>query len=295
MEPRRLPVAIILTGFLVFLSNPALARSPKAVENTPVYYLSLGTSLAAGVQADPVTGESIVTDVSYPGILAETLGEDIKKLRHVNLGCPGETSDSFIDGGKCTYPHGSQLDEALNFLHAHGKFTGLITIDLGANDVLSCVSGTEIYPACFQVKVTQLSMNLQYVLGSLREAAGPDVPIVGMNYYNPLLALLLQYPDLAPELGPYLIWLQGQLNDALQTVYAGNGVPVADVAGTFMSGSLDDNNLNGMPDSIELLCAWTWMCKFQNIHPNEIGYEAIAAAFAAVLPEIPVSEPPRRR
>jgi len=116
------------------------------IENTPVYYLSLGTSLAAGVQADPVTGKNVVTDIHYPGLLAEIIGVDISKLRHKNLGCPGETSDTFMDGGRCDYPHGSQLEEAVNFLQAHGKFTGLITIDLGANDVLQCTQGT-IAPA----------------------------------------------------------------------------------------------------------------------------------------------------
>lgn len=292
MKSRRLPLVIIPLILSVFLlSTSAIARSPKAVENTPVYYLSLGTSLAAGVQADPETGESIVTDVSYPGILAEALGEDIKKLRHVNLGCPGETSDSFVHGGKCSYAHGSQLDEALNFLHAHGKFTGLITIDLGANDILSCVSGNDINLECIQITLQNLASNLQLILTSLRNAAGPDVPIVAMNYYNPLLVFWFQNPEVVP----LLMALQGQLNNTLALIYSSFGVPVADVAATFMSEEYVDNNGNGIPDNVEILCAWTWMCQFQNIHPNEIGYEMIASTFSGVLPEIPISEPPRGR
>lgn len=292
MKSRRLPLVIIPLILSVFLlSTSAIARSPKAVENTPVYYLSLGTSLAAGVQADPETGESIVTEVSYPGILAEALGEDIKKLRHVNLGCPGETSDSFVHGGKCSYAHGSQLDEALNFLHAHGKFTGLITIDLGANDILSCVSGNDINLECIQITLQNLASNLQLILTSLRNAAGPDVPIVAMNYYNPLLVFWFQNPEVVP----LLMALQGQLNNTLALIYSSFGVPVADVAATFMSEEYVDNNGNGIPDNVEILCAWTWMCQFQNIHPNEIGYEMIASTFSGVLPEIPISEPPRGR
>jgi lysophospholipase L1-like esterase len=292
VKSRRLPLVIIPLILSVFLlSTSAIARSPKAVENTPVYYLSLGTSLAADVQADPETGESIVTDVSYPGILAEALGEDIKKLRHVNLGCPGETSDSFVHGGKCGYAHGSQLDEALNFLHAHGKFTGLITIDLGANDILSCVSGNDINLECIQITLQNLASNLQLILTSLRNAAGPDVPIVAMNYYNPLLVFWFQNREVVP----LLMALQGQLNNTLALIYSSFGVPVADVAATFMSEEYVDNNGNGIPDNVEILCAWTWMCQFQNIHPNEIGYEMIASTFSGVLPEIPISEPPRGR
>ena len=105
----------------------------------------------------------------------------------MNLGCPGETAETFIYGGLCDYPKGSQLDQAVQFLHAHGKFTGLITIDLGANDVLQCVDGRCFDLDCIDEVLTQLSLDLSYVLETLREVA-PGVPIVGMNYYNPLLA-----------------------------------------------------------------------------------------------------------
>ena len=116
-------IAFAVVFLIGSLNSPVLAKSKKGHKNTPVYYLSLGTSLAAGVQADPVTGESVVTDVSYPSELAEIISQDIPKLCHINLGCPGETAESFIYGGKCDYPHGSQLDQAVRFLHAHGKST----------------------------------------------------------------------------------------------------------------------------------------------------------------------------
>jgi lysophospholipase L1-like esterase len=177
-------LAVVFVAGAIF--SPAQAKSKNRLRNTPVYYLSLGTSLAAGVQADPLTGESVVTDVSYPSKLAELIGQDIRKLRHVNLGCPGETADSLIDGGKCDYPHGSQLDEAVQFLHAHGKFTGLITIDVGANDVLQCVDGTDIDLMHMEILLEQLPKKLSIILQTLVDAA-PGVPIVGMNYYNPLL------------------------------------------------------------------------------------------------------------
>ena len=293
---RKLVLALMVLSIVGFLSatvhaGAVIVTTGADFENKPVYYLSLGTSLAAGVQADPVTGNKVVTDIHYPGLLAEIIGEDISKLRHENLGCPGETSDTFIDGGRCDYPHGSQLDEAVNFLRAHGKFTGLITIDLGANDVLQCTQGTIDFQ-CAEEAIEPLAVNLANILATLREVAGPDVPIVGMNYYNPLLVLWFQNPDLA-ELTRLLML---DFNEALEGVYAGFGVPVADVAGAFMSGDLvADSNMNMVPDSVELLCAWTWMCAFMNVHPNEVGYGVIAGEFVDVLPPIPISEPPRRR
>jgi lysophospholipase L1-like esterase len=289
---RRLNIVIFTLFFLIGVSgSQILAKSGKKLENVPVYYLSLGTSLAAGVQADPLTGISIVTDVSYPSELAEMLSQDIPKLRHLNLGCPGETAETFIDGGLCKYPQGSQLDQAVQFLHAHGKFTGLVTIDLGANDILQCVNGLNIDLECLGQLLIQLPADLAYILETLQEVA-PDVPIVGMNYYNPLLVFWFENPVIAQ----LTIILQNQINESLEGVYAAYGVPVADVAGVFKSDDLDtDDNGNMIPDSIDLLCAWTWMCEFQNIHANDTGYGAIASEFFSILPEIPISTPPRKR
>jgi len=276
-----LGAAILVSAILILVigmaTGPVWAQPPGLL-NTPVYYLSLSTSLAAGVQADPESCQSVVTDVSYPGLIAENIiaDKDIRKLRHVNLGCPGETSNTFIDGGLCKYPHGSQLEEALNFLHAHGKFTGLITIDLGANDALDCFFNPppEGIAFCFMNSVANLSANLSDILDALQQAA-PGVPNVGMNYYNPLLVV---DPATAP--------LQDALNTALQVVYGVKEVPVADVAGAFSETP---------PGELALLCEWTWMCDCFNIHPNIAGYEAIANAFNPVLPAIQLSEPPRRR
>lgn len=291
MNKRTLSMLIILTLSLILIASATIAKSPNAKKNTLVYYLSLGTSLAAGVQADPLTSESIVTNVSYPGLLAEIIGEDIRRLRHVNLGCPDETSDTFIDGGICDYPRGSQLDEAVNFLHAHGKFTGLITIDLGANDALACIDGTEIDIDCFQETISRLSSNLAYVIRTLRDVAGPKVPIVGMDYYNPLLVFWFQDEDIAMQSAR----IQSLLNRALYRVYGFFNIPVADVSGAFMSSDFTDADRNGVPDNVELICAWTWMCAFGNIHPNAIGYGVITDQFVNVLPPILVSKPPRHR
>jgi hypothetical protein len=184
------------------------------------------------------------------------------------------------------------LEEAVNFLHAHGKFTGLITIDLGANDVLECVDGSAIDMACLGEKIEDLTIYLSSIIGTLRGLVGPEVPIVGMNYYNPLLVYWFVSPGLAEATIP----LQLLINETLEEVYTVFGIQWANVAGAFMSYDLTtDSNANGTPDSVERLCAWTWMCGCQNIHPNVHGYEAIAYAFNSVLPDIQIYEPPRRR
>ena len=274
MRKRNTAILSLILILVIGMATGPVWAQPPGLLNTPVYYLSLGTSLAAGVQADPESCQSVVTDVSYPGLIAENISaeqdqdpdQDIIKLRHVNLGCPGENSDTFISGGLCKFPHGSQLEEALNFLHAHGKFTGLITIDLGANDALPCFFDPTVgdLEKCFLDAVANLADNLEEILGALQQAA-PGVPIVGMNYYNPLLVVDI---DTAP--------LQDALNDKLQEVYGTRGIPVADVAEAFSTGSLEGDQF--------LICEWTWMCENNcgNIHPNVSGYEAIADAFTDV-------------
>src|SRR4029450_14024542 len=83
-------------------------------------YVALGGSLAAGVQPD-ATGRSLPTDRGYVDDLYAQLSAADSKLDLVNLGCPGETTTSMIEGGICAYDHAAaQLDAAARVLPAHG-------------------------------------------------------------------------------------------------------------------------------------------------------------------------------
>ena len=281
----------VIGVFCLFLIGVGQATVHARAFGPRMYYLSLGTSLAAGIQADPLTGENIITETSYPSVLAETLqATRVPKLSHVNLGCSGETSETFIYGGECTYPRGSQLEQAFKFLHRHRKRTALITMDIGANDVRQCVDGAAVDAECLYAKLDQVTYNLAYILETLQEVA-PKVPIVAMNYYNPYLAYYFVDPAAAEQ----TIQLQMLVNLTLETVYSRYGVPVVDVADAFMSYDLfTDENLNAIPDSLDRLCTWTWMCSHQNIHPNEAGYAMIADLFLGALPDLSVWAPPRK-
>ena len=156
---------------------------------------------------------------------------------------------------------------------------------------MACFDGPNIDVKCFTKTVKRLSRNLAYVIKTLRKVAGPNVPIVGMDYYNPLLVFWFEDPRLAMQTTN----IQNLLNNALLKVYARYGIPVADVSGVFESNNFTDSNENDVPDNVELICACTWMCEWFNIHPNASGYSAIANEFALALPSIPISKPPRRR
>src|SRR5262249_40856958 len=133
------------------------------------------------------------TPVGYADQLAAALQTVAPDVTLRKFGCPGETSVTMILGGICSYEQGSQLAQALAFLQAHQGSIALITLDIGANDVTPCLNAPD--PAlCVNTVGTNVAGALYaYILPALQGAA-PGVPIVGMNYYNPFVAVYFTNP-----------------------------------------------------------------------------------------------------
>lgn len=103
------------------------------------YYLALGDSLAFGFQPDLNFNHGYADD-----FFSNLKGHGVKRL--VNMGCPEETSSTFINGGcpyafmhKYFYP-GAQLNAAVNYLHNHAGQVSPVTLDIGANDALGDIT-----------------------------------------------------------------------------------------------------------------------------------------------------------
>jgi lysophospholipase L1-like esterase len=275
-------IAIVLTI--------ALASSASAATKGR-YYLSLGDSLAVGVQ--PIGLPPLhETDEGYADQLYADLLADHAKLTLVKLGCGGESTVSMRFGsqlqtvvGSCgppraykdLYPKGTQLAEAVSFLEAHKGKVELVTIDIGANDLghqdadgndISCLTEA----AGCGLESARMVTNLAAILAELRAAAGPGVPIVGMTYYNAFAPLAVDPNPAIQALGILIAQRVDELNAALAATYAAAGVAVADVAGEFED-----------PDPVANVCAWTWFCTLGDVHPNSTGYGVIAAAFEEAL------------
>ncbi len=261
-------------------------------------YISLGDSVAAGTQAN----DGVVTDDSYTDVLFQRVRDDLGLGHHVKLGCPGETSATFIAGG-CPfetaiggYATGTQLGDALAAIAAAGPNLKLITINIGANDVLACVGAPDL-SVCLGAALPTLAGNLTVILATL-QAAAPGVPIVGMNYYNPLLAWVLDDANAPfPGFGALSQVLVTELNNLLAATYAGSfgpvsPVPMVDVAAAFRT--FDDQR------NVKYVCLYTLMCERDgasyvmsdwaadpgpqpDIHPTDIGYRRIAWAFMKTL------------
>jgi lysophospholipase L1-like esterase len=278
-----LSAAIAMTATAA--AGPALAAGSDSAHSPAVtsYYLSLGDSLAQGVQPN-AAGVSVETDQGYADQLYAALRLGDPGLQLVKLGCPGETTGTMLSGGICSYPQGSQLAAAVSFLKAHPGRVSLVTIDIGANDLNPCVAS--LSEQCVEEALTAVGNNLYEIMSQLRAAGGSNVRIIGMTYYVPELAEWLTspagqaYAEDAEQLG-------ATLNGVLSNVYQQFGARIADVFSAFHSADFTDQvtlpGIGTVPRNVAIICQWTWECapppRGPNEHANVIGYGVIALTF----------------
>jgi lysophospholipase L1-like esterase len=278
-------VLFVLCVVLVPTAARASGAAPVHAASPPTsYYVSVGNSLAQGFQ--PIGGPH--TNSAAAGYnqgyadqlfkLARNGGGE--QLRLVKLGCGGETTATMISNSRCPYDTGSQLGDAVQFLDDHPGEIAFITIDLGANDLFECHGD----PSCF---IPQISTNLPHILTTLRQHAGPGVPIVGMNYYSVDVVQWFQNPAAGEAASTQTV----AFNNFLESLYAGAGTPVADVESAFavtdFTTLVDLKRVGPVPLSVFNACTLTWLCTppplGPDVHPNNAGYRVIAQAFATAL------------
>jgi lysophospholipase L1-like esterase len=292
-------LALFLGGFLSACGSGG---------GTGLFYVSLGDSLSVGIQPD-ATGKEQTTDNGYADQLFAKLVVDHPDLQLVKFGCTSETTSSMITGGGkggCTYKSGSQLRDAVDFLVNHKDQIFLVTIDIGVNDILDspCVDtvNRQVDVPCLQQQLQQeTASNLSLILSTIFQAVNRDTPVIGMNYYDPFLAVAL------PPIGDTAFaTLSVQLlhvfnNDLLGKVYGLFGFPVADVSAKFQtedptpvaSAPLPSPPFPpALPVNIKNICLFTFMCipgppVSPNIHATTPGYGVIAQAFGDVLATMP--------
>jgi lysophospholipase L1-like esterase len=295
---------------LAALASFALVLAPQAHAATVGgTYLALGDSLAYGYHQAQFQSE-------YPNVNPASFNDGYvddfslalravnKSVQTINDGCPGETSDTLINGsglpGYCAggptgtpfpyaflhHPYGAstQLRDALAVIAAHPNVNP-ITLDIGANDVLQFLRATCGFPAAFTctpaqvgAEFTHIAANVATILGTLR-AAAPHAQIVLAGLYNP-------YPAVLPAPGgDYLL---GQLNSAFAAVAAhipgtsfANPEPYFNPAGTAGKAETGD---------VPVICELTAMCPGgtyspaspqADIHPTKLGYAVYAGVVAA--------------
>lgn len=281
--------AMALIGCALIGSTLWLAREARA-EPRPGTYLALGDALAYGMQiaklrariaAGAVRPESF--DTGYVDVLAAHLRTRTPDLTVVDLGCPGESTISFVAGpcgfatsGKpfgtpplplhTAYP-GAQLAAASAYLDEHPGEVGLITLDIGINDlrtVLAACPEGEGRHACvaaaLPAALERAGANLRTILCRLK-AAAPGARILVATVYDWLAGA-------DPEGDPAVL----ALNRTITTEASRAGAGLVDIHPAF--------NCTGDPR--ERLCALTLLCTpAQDLHPSDAGYRVIGDLFAA--------------
>ncbi len=152
-------------------------------------------------------------------------------------------------------------------------------------------------PASIEL-LPRISERLTSIVQTLREAAGPDVPIVGATYYDPLLAAWT-IPGLDHDAVVAIADVWTTFNDTLEQTYAALGVPVADVEGAFSATDFGTmvhvRGLGDVPINVARACQWTYACSEEfDPHPNTIGYAAMTRAWEAEIATALGSPPPSR-
>jgi hypothetical protein len=263
--------------------------SAHAAAPAPTYYLALGDSLASGGGAP--AGHAYVNDIYAREAPA------IPGLQFKNLSCGGDSTTRMIKGGLCkNYTTGNQLGDAEAFLAAHRGQISFVTIDVGGDDILGCaINKTAIDPTCVARALNAVNTNLPIILQGLFDAAGGHVHMVGMTYYDPMLAAWVTGAPFFPgsnnkalALGSFDI-LQ-KMNAELRTTYQKFNVRIATVQKLFESGNFQlTGHWNGqtVPQNVALVCAWTHMCGTgpgePNVHTNLVGHQLLAMKYERQL------------
>ena len=267
-------------------SSPAPSESPSpSASGGGGLYVALGDSLAAGYQP----GGAELRDTAYPALTAGRLGATAGELTLENLGCSGETTTSLVKGGKCDFAAGSQLEQAEKLLEASDD-VALVTIDIGGNDLLRCVrGGAQIDAACVKSGVATVKKNLPTILDRLRAAAGPDVPVLVLGYYNPWLAAkALDQPVKGVDAAAKAYT---SLSTTIEAAAKASGTTFVGLDEAFSTNDTTPTTINGrsVPENAAKICTLTNICTAADIHLTDEGAATVARVLAKAAQQAGVS------
>jgi lysophospholipase L1-like esterase len=281
MRLRRWALLFATLALVTAAAAPALAE-PELVPGRPAY-LALGDSWAWGQAAeDPGQGgyvaqlhEALRSDLDCLPARSAKAADGCKRLQLLNTarpamdGLPGVTAPLVAEE---QLPVAIPLLEARNHDRNPRNDVEVVTLHVGGNDVSgpiqqACIGG--LTPECLATFVFEMETyraDLHNVLSQLREAAGPNTPIVLGTYDNPIPFCDLGAIPGAAELGALLLegapGLDG-LHDVIRQVASVYDAEVAEVFGQLGAG-----DFVGGADCL---------------HPTDTGHDIAAEAFRALL------------
>jgi lysophospholipase L1-like esterase len=192
-------------------------------------------------------------------------------------------------GGNCYNSDDSQLKEALSYLFSHYGQAGIVTLDVGFNNVRPCLANQVVDEVCVESALAEIQQELPIIVSDLQGAAGPQVSFVGLDHYDPYLGFEIA-GGASAAFATQTTDVIDRLNAVLEEVYANAGVPVAQVDAGFQGQDLSGARLQGVgevPENVWNACELTWVCQpapyGPNFHPNDAGYAIMASAIESAL------------
>jgi len=259
------------------------------------FYLDVGGSSSLGYQpTGTLTKDGALfdtpTDTGYANDVVELEEGKISLALH-KIGCPGETVATLVgEKDHCYKLPTTQMSIALRILRAHHNDIGVVSIDIGFNDVQPCIATAQVEEGCASQARRLIEADLPSIVNRLKSAAGPRTHFVGVEYGDPFLAREVEGSKEHAYAAQTLSEIT-ELDQELGSIYAKEGVAVAKGATIF---SLDSTTPTKMASgvveakNVAVVCADTYMCRAYpwgpDDHPNDEGYEAIAKEMVDVLP-----------
>ena len=289
---RRALAIVALTACAAALAGalPTSAAAARPITSPSVVpgsrYLALGDSVTFGYMESNVVPPANYLDpssfIGYPRMVGAAL-----RLKVTNAACPGETSSSLIDTSapsngcesspppntspsyRSRFPlhvgyKGSQLAFAVKYLRGH-RNVRLVSLLIGANDLLRCVSTTPDGCASASEEQSVLAVireNVGVILSTIRRKAG----------YRGQLVIATQYsPDYTSA---FLTNGVRALNSTVQSAAKPFRVLIANGFGQFYQGALHSA---GNPCTAGLLTQLGAPGKC-GVHPSYAGQSLLALA-----------------
>ncbi len=278
---RATPVVLL---HLLLLVLPAAARAEKP------FYVNVGDSYAVGYQPGRATGgKGGATTDGYAERVAAIAAEYGYPVRLRNFGCVGASSRSLLERPGCpteiqaarhaVHYKETQAAAAVRFLRKHRGKTRVVTVSIGRNDIRHCLRAADV--SCVRAASSGLSANLTTLLGQLRDAAGPKTRIIGLTYPNVDLAAWGRGGKRNHNHARRAqVAYRDVLNPTLRRGYEATG-------GEFVDVTEATGGYAPLPGPVQFICAWTWYCRFHDVHANPAGYAVIGQLVAARLAQQP--------
>ena len=183
----------MLVSALILLT-PTVS-SAKPMKKTDVDYVSLGDSLAAG----QTPYKEI--NLGYADFLKERMEKSQYEVDFTNFGVSGYTSEHLKND---ILTKKTVRDEI--------KSADMITLDIGANDVLGALKTS---PLNVGVAISSVAKNLSIILATI-DTLNPNIDVYVMGYYNP-------FPYLSIQEQEHLMPIMNKLNETIKAVSTLNG------------------------------------------------------------------------